>query len=174
MDERSQKRLHDFIVSVKADEAKEHDADIHVDVEEHSGDPAHKHVDLPGPQARIGQNLEGKSQAHQKVSNNNVLEIDDETLGAWHVKEYPSRYTIEQDPRDEDHEVQHRNDLLSYDGVPRAGLLWRLCGAGIGHLVPSGGEAFFFFFCIIGSFRSVKQFSPMCACHLEVAIEVLH
>lgn len=105
MDERSQKRLYDFIVPVKADEPEEHDADVQVDVEEHSRDPAHKHIYLPGSQARIPKNLEGKSQAHQKVGNNNVLEIDNETLGAGHVKEYPCRYTIEQDPRDKDNQV---------------------------------------------------------------------
>lgn len=141
MDERSQKRLYNFIVSVEADEPKEHDADVHVDIEEHSRHPAHKHIDLPRPESRISKNLEGEGQAHQKVGNNNVLEIDDETLGAGHVEEYPSRYTIEKGPCDKDQKVQYRNDLLSDEDIPGAGLLWRLCGGGIDHCVTSGGEA---------------------------------
>lgn len=141
MDERRGKRLDNFIVPVKTDEPEEHDADVHVDVEEHSRHPAHEHVDLPRPEPRIRQNLEGEGQAHQKVGNDNVLKVDDETLGAGHVEEYPSRDAVEQGSRDEDHEVQHRDDLLSDEDVPGAGLLWRLCGGGIDHFVTSGGEA---------------------------------
>lgn len=89
LDERSQERLHDFVISVKANEPEEHDADVHVDVEEHGRDPAHKDFDLPEAQAQVPQDLERKSQAHQEVGNDNILEIDDETLGAGHVEEHP-------------------------------------------------------------------------------------
>lgn len=141
LDERSQERLHDFIVSVKADEPKEHDADVHVDVEEHGRDPAHKHVQLPGPEARVSQDLKRKSQAHQEVTDDDVFEIDDETLGAGHVEEYPRGHAVEEDPGHEDHEVQHGDDLLGYEGVPGAGPLCGWGSGGVHRWVTSAGEA---------------------------------
>lgn len=123
LDEGRQEGLHDFIIPVEADEPKEHDADVHVDVEEHGGNPAHEHVQLPGAQARVAQNLEGERQAHQKVGHDDVLEIDDETFGAGHGEEHPPRHTIEQDPGHEDHEVEPGDDLLGYEGVLGTGAL---------------------------------------------------
>lgn len=133
--------LDDFIVPVKANEPKEHNADVHIHIEDHGRDPAYEHVHLPGTEARVPKDLERESQAHEKVSHDYVLEIDDETLGAGHVKEYPSRYAIEEDPRDEDHSVQHGNDLLRDQGVPGAGLGRTLSGGcGVVHLLTSGGS----------------------------------
>lgn len=90
LDARGMKRLHDFVVSVKADEPEENDADIQADVKEHGRAPAHEHGQLPGTQPRVAENLERKSQAHEKVGDHNVLEVNDETLGAGHVEEDPS------------------------------------------------------------------------------------
>lgn len=122
------KRLHDFIVSVKADEPEENDADVQADVKEHGRAPAHEHGQLPGAQPRVAENLERETQAHEKVGDDNVLEINDETLGAGHVEEDPSRHTVEQDACEEDHEVQRGDDLASYEGLPGAG---HVGGAGI-------------------------------------------
>lgn len=141
LDERRQERLHDLVIPVEADEPEEHDADIHVDVEEHGRDPAHEDVELRGAQARVPQDLERKSQAHQEVSHDNVLEIDDETLGAGHVEEHPPRHAVEQDAGHEDHEVERGDDLLGDEGVGGAGPPCRWGAGGIHGLATSEGAA---------------------------------
>lgn len=128
LDEGRGKGLHNLEIPVKADEPEEHDAHIHVHIEEHRGDPAHEHRQLPGPQTRVGKDLEGESQTHQKVGHDDVLEIDDETLGAGHVEEHPCGHAVEEDPRHEDQAVQHRDDVLGDEGVLGADFCWRLCG----------------------------------------------
>lgn len=141
LDEGGRKRLHDFVIPVEADEPEEDNADVHADVEEHGGAPAHEDAQLPGPQARVAENLEGKSQAHEEVGDDNVLEIDDETLGTGHVEEDPSRHAVEHDPCDEDQKVQRGDDLLGYEAVPGAGHCRRHCGGGIHPAVTSEGVA---------------------------------
>lgn len=131
-----EQRLYDFVVPVKPNEAKEGDANVHVHVEHNRRVPAHKQVQLRGCNFGVSQDFERKRQAHEEISHSDVLEIDNETLGAGDMEEDPGCQGVEREPSEEDEAVEQRDEGRGYHRAVCA-VVPRGVAAGVEHPVVS-------------------------------------
>ncbi len=75
--------------AVDADQAKEEDADVHGEVEEHRRHAADEHALAVRCQVCIGDDLEGEGKGHDNVGHHDVLQIDDEVRFTGDSEEHP-------------------------------------------------------------------------------------
>lgn len=89
------KRPHGLLTAIHTDQAKEQNADVHGEVEEHGRHATDKDTRSDRCDVRVGEDLKGKGERHDDICHDDVLQVDDEVRFAGNSEEDPRCQAIQ-------------------------------------------------------------------------------